>query len=69
MKSVSTHKSYFNILKFRTIRMDTPHDVPTHLLKNPEQYIILSGKMSIIGIPSIIGTTKKTHCFSRVVGY
>lgn len=32
-------KKYFNILKFRTMRIDTPKDCPTHLLKNTEQYI------------------------------
>ena len=31
-KRVGIHKSYFNILKFRTMRIDTPHDMPTHLL-------------------------------------
>ena len=36
--------SYFNILKFRTMRVDTPHDVPTHLLENPEQWITHVGK-------------------------
>ena len=38
-KRVGIHKSHFNILKFRTMRIDTPKDVPTHLLENPEQYI------------------------------
>ena len=38
-KRVGIHKSYFNILKFRTMRIDTPHDMPTHLLHDPEQYI------------------------------
>ena len=36
-KRVGLHKSHFYILKFRTMKMDTPHDVPTHLLTNPEQ--------------------------------
>ena len=31
-KRVGIHKSYFNILKFRTMRIDTPKDMPTHLL-------------------------------------
>ena len=43
-KRVGLHKSYFHILKFRTMKMDTPHDVPTHLLENPEQYITRVGK-------------------------
>lgn len=36
--------TYFNILKFRSMKMCTPHDVPTHLLENPEQYITRVGK-------------------------
>ena len=36
--------TYFNILKFRTMRIDTPHDVPTHLLANPEQWITRVGR-------------------------
>ncbi len=35
---------YFKILKFRTMKTCTPHDTPTHLLKNPEQYITRVGK-------------------------
>ena len=42
-KRVGIHKSHFEILKFRTMRTDTPKDMPTHLLKNPEQYITRSG--------------------------
>ena len=36
--------TYFSILKFRSMKMSTPHDVPTHLLENPEQYITRIGK-------------------------
>lgn len=43
-KRVGINKSHFNILKFRTMRIDTPKDMPTHLLKNPEQYITRMGK-------------------------
>lgn len=43
-KRVGIHKTYFNILKFRTMRIDTPHDVPTHMLKDPERYITKVGK-------------------------
>ncbi len=42
-RRVGAHKTHFNILKFRTMRGDTPHDVPTHLLKNPDSYITKSG--------------------------
>lgn len=36
--------TYFMIWKFRSMKMSTPHDVPTHLLENPEQYITKIGK-------------------------
>ncbi len=43
-KRVGIHKTYFNILKFRSMRIDTPKDMPTHLLENPDQYITGVGK-------------------------
>lgn len=43
-KRVGIHKTHFNILKFRTMRIDTPKDIPTHQLKNPGQYITKVGK-------------------------
>ncbi len=43
-KRVGINKTYFNILKFRTMRIDTPKDTPTHLLDYPEQYITKMGK-------------------------
>ncbi|MFC5734299.1 sugar transferase [Cytobacillus gottheilii] len=43
-KRVGINKIHFNILKFRTMRIDTPKDTPTHLLDNPEQYITKMGK-------------------------
>ena len=56
-KRVGIHKSYFNILKFRTMRIDTPHDMPTHLLHDPEQYITRVGrflrKTSLDELPQI----------------
>lgn len=36
-KRVGISKIYFYILKFRTMRVDTPYDMPTHILENPEQ--------------------------------
>ena len=36
--------TYFKIWKFRSMKMCTPHDTPTHLLENPEQYITRVGK-------------------------
>ena len=43
-KRVGKDKTYFNILKFRTMYADTPKDVPTHLLQNPEAMITRSGR-------------------------
>lgn len=43
-KRVGIHKAYFDLLKFRTMRIDTPHDMPTHMLKNPDQWITKIGK-------------------------
>lgn len=43
-RRVGINKTYFEILKFRTMQIDTPKDTPTHLLKNPEQYITKMGK-------------------------
>ena len=43
-KRVGIHKTYFKLYKFRSMKTDTPHDTPTHLLTNPEQYITKIGK-------------------------
>lgn len=43
-KRAGIYKKHFNILKFRTMKTDTPKDMPTHMLKNPEQYITRVGK-------------------------
>ena len=62
-KRVGLHKKHFTILKFRTMRMDTPKDVPTHLLENPGQWITASGcflrKTSLDELPQI---------FNRLLG-
>jgi O-antigen biosynthesis protein WbqP len=61
-KRIGIHKSYFNILKFRTMYIDTPKDMPTHLLANPEQYITKAGKFlrktSLDELPQIINIVK-----------
>jgi O-antigen biosynthesis protein WbqP len=44
-RRVGIHKTYFFILKFRTMRRDTPKDTPTHMLKNPEGYITRVGRV------------------------
>ena len=43
-KRVGKNKKHFQILKFRTMRIDTPHDMPTHLLQDPDQYITRVGR-------------------------
>ena len=57
-KRVGIHKKHFQILKFRTMRSDTPHDMPTHLLKSPDQYITRVGrflrKTSLDELPQLI---------------
>ena len=44
-RRVGRGKRPFRILKFRTMKSDTPHDKPTHLLEHPEQYITRVGKV------------------------
>ena len=43
-KRVGKNKRYFNLHKFRSMKMSTPHNVPTHMLDNPDQYITRVGK-------------------------
>ena len=44
-KRVGIHKTHFQIMKFRTMKVNTPKDTPTHLLANPEQYITRVGRV------------------------
>ena len=57
-KRIGIHKKTFHILKFRTMRIDTPKDMPTHMLADPEQYITKAGhflrKTSLDELPQII---------------
>lgn len=57
-KRIGINKSHFYILKFRTMRIDTPNDIPTHLLDKPEQYITRMGKFlrktSLDELPQIL---------------
>lgn len=61
-KRIGIRKTYFNCYKFRSMKMSTPHDVPTHMLENPEQYITKFGKfmrkMSIDELPQIFNILK-----------
>ena len=44
-KRVGQNKTFFKLHKFRSMKMSTPHDTPTHLLENPDQYITRVGKI------------------------
>jgi len=61
-KRFGKNKELFNILKFRTMRIDTPKDTPTHLLENPEKWITNVGKIlrktSLDELPQIINILK-----------
>ena len=61
-KRVGKHKTYFNIYKFRTMYIDTPKDMPTHMLANPDQYITKAGhflrKTSLDELPQILNILK-----------
>ncbi len=61
-KRVGIHKSHFYILKFRTMRIDTPKDMPTHLFDKPDAYITRVGKFlrksSLDELPQIINILK-----------
>lgn len=61
-KRIGKDKKEFYIYKFRTMRTDTPKDMPTHLLKDAESYITKSGKIfrktSIDELPQIINILK-----------
>ena len=61
-KRVGKNKEHFEILKFRTMRIDTPKDTPTHLLEDPEQWITRVGgflrKTSLDELPQIINILK-----------
>ena len=76
-KRVGRNKRYFKLHKFRSMKIATPHNVPTHMLENPEQYITRVGRFIrshsldelpqiwdiFVGDSGIIGTTKKNLDF------
>lgn len=61
-RRVGIHKTYFHILKFRTMRIDTPSDKPTHLLDNPNYWITRVGrflrKTSLDELPQLLNILK-----------
>ena len=61
-KRIGVNKTHFMIYKFRTMKSSTPHDTPTHLLKNPDSYILKCGKWmrlySIDELPQLFNILK-----------
>lgn len=61
-RRIGRHKREFFIYKFRTMRTDTPKDLPTHLLDNPEAFITRVGKLlrktSLDEIPQLFNIIK-----------
>ena len=61
-KRVGLEKKHFMLYKYRSMKLDTPHDVPTHLLENPEQYITKVGKFlrksSLDELPQLLNILK-----------
>ncbi len=57
-KRIGIHKKTFTLFKFRTMKTETPHNMPTHLLENPDQWITRVGrflrKTSIDELPQLI---------------
>ena len=78
-KRVGKGKTFFKIYKFRTMRTDTPHDMPTHMLENPDAFITSAGRFLrrtsldelpqllniLMGQMSFVGTRPEVPCYVR----
>ena len=66
-KRIGQNKKTFHLFKFRTMRIDTPKDVPTHQLKNPEQWITPLGrflrKTSLDEVPQLFNILRGEMSF------
>ena len=66
-KRVGQDKRYFKLSKFRSMKLDTPKNVPTHMLDNPDQYLLKVGKLirklSIDELPQLVNILRGDMSF------
>lgn len=66
-KRIGKNKVEFNIYKFRTMKIDTPKDLPTHLFQNPDMFITKMGKFlrksSLDELPQLFNVIKGEMSF------